>query len=99
MNSKTEIIYKNSIVKLQIDCSTFIGIKKIQAKSHGSKTSNVIHGTHPVVIPYECYVDIPEKSKLPKPKPLKLNDLNVDDLDVVKHKLDSSFKSLDDIIQ
>ncbi|XP_074028548.1 uncharacterized protein [Leptinotarsa decemlineata] len=95
---KTELINKNSLITLETECSAFIGITKIQADSRFSKYSNISYGSHPVLIPYECCNNLPDKSNIPKLKPLKLNDLNVDDLEIAKHKLDSYSKTLDDLI-
>lgn len=95
-SSVTELIFKNSILKLQPGCSSFIGITKVQASSKDISESN--QNPHPVLIPYDCCTDLPDKPKLPNLKPLKLNNLNVEELEVAKHKLDQYSRDLDDII-
>lgn len=95
-SSITEIIYKNSILKLQPGCSAFIGITKVQASSNNILVTN--YNPHPVLIPYDCCSKLPDKPELPKLKPLKLNHLNVEELEIAKHKLDQYSRDLDDLI-
>lgn len=94
--SKTEVITKNSVIKLQPSCYAFVGITKIQASSN--EVLDVKDNTHPIQIPYECCNGIPDKIQLPKLKPLKLNDLNTEDLEIAEHKLNQYSKDLDDLI-
>lgn len=94
--SKTELIHKNSIIKLQPGCYAFVGITRIQASA--KDFSEIKDNSHPVQIPYECCNQMPDKTKLPKLKPLKLNNLNVEDLDIAKNKLDQYSRDLDDLI-
>lgn len=96
-SSKTEIITKNSIIKLQPSCYAFVGTTKIQASSN--TILDVKDNSHPIQIPYECCNDLPDKANLPKLKPLKLNNLNTEDLEIAKHKLDQYSKDLDDLIK
>ena len=93
---KTDIISKNSIIKLQSKCYAFIGITKIQASTN--EAIDVKDNTHSIQIPYECCSQIPDKIKVPHLKPLKLNDLNTKDLEIAKHKLDQYSRDLDDLI-
>lgn len=95
-SSLTEIIYKNSVIKLQSNCYAFVGITKIQASSND--ITNVKDDAHPIQIPYECCNQISDKIQVPKLKPLKLNNLNTEDLEIAKHKLDQYSKDLDDMI-
>lgn len=95
-NSKTEIITKNSVIKLQPSCYAFVGITKIQASSN--EVLDVKDNTHPIQIPYECCNELPDKIHFPELKPLKLNNLNTEDLEIAKHKLDQYSKDLDDLI-
>lgn len=95
-SSKTEIILRNSVIKLQPNCYAYVGITKIQASSND--VVDIKDDTHPITIPYECCNEVPDKIQVPKLKPLKLNDLNTEDLEVAKHKLDQYSKDLDDLI-
>lgn len=96
VNSKTEIIYKNSIVKLQPGCYAFVGTTKVQASS--KDFSEARYDPHPVMIPYECCNKLPDNIKIPKLKPLQLNNLNIEDLEIAKTKLDQYSRDLDDLI-
>lgn len=95
-DATTELINKNSIIKLQPGCYAFVGITRIQASA--KDFSETKDNSHPVQIPYECCNQVPDKIKVPKLKPLKLNNLNVEDLDIAKTKLEQYSKDLDDLI-
>lgn len=92
----TKLISMNSILKLQPECSAFIGSTRVHASSY--QQDNITYSNHAVRIPYDCCNHLPEKSKLPKLKPLKLSNLNTDDLNIAKHKLDQYSDDLDKII-
>lgn len=92
----TKIINTNSILKLQSECNAFIGSTRVHASSY--QQDNITYNHHPVLIPYECCNHIPDKHKLPKLKPLKLSNLNTDDLNIAKHKLDQYSDDLDKLI-
>lgn len=94
--TKTLVLKQNSIVKLQTDCSAFIGITKVQAEP--SKFLNISDNSHPILIPYNCCESFPEKPKIPQLKPLKLDHINMEELDVAHHKLDQYSRDLDDLI-
>lgn len=94
----SEIINTNNILTLQPSCSAFIGTTKIQASM--TKVSEWHHNySNTIKIPFNCCIDMPdnahEKLNL---KPLKINDLNLEDLEIAKHKLDQYSKDIDDLI-
>lgn len=95
-SSKTDIIFKNSIIKLKPNCYAFVGNTKIQASTN--EVTNVKDDTQPIQIPFECCNQFPNKIRVPNLKPLKLNNLNTEDLEISKHKLDQYSKDLDDMI-
>ncbi|XP_074030051.1 uncharacterized protein [Leptinotarsa decemlineata] len=98
-NTVTEVIYRNCIFELKTSCNAFIGITKVQAISKYAKDSTYVEADpHSISIPYDCCADLPAKLKLPDLKPLKLSNLNIDDLEIAKHKLDQNSKVLDDLI-
>lgn len=96
IGTKTLALKINSIVKLQPDCSAFVGITKIQTEPQ--KTSNISDNSHPVLIPYDCCENIPEKVTIPNLKPLKLDNINMEDLNVANHKLEQYSRDLDQLI-
>lgn len=96
MDTKITSVNKNSILKLHPDCYAFVGITKVQAE--GRNTINVTDNSHPVIIPYDCCSDIPEKSQLPKLEPLQFDHLNVENLDIANHKLEQYSRDLDKLI-
>ncbi|KAJ8943145.1 hypothetical protein NQ318_022886 [Aromia moschata] len=81
---------------LQPGCTAFIGATKVQADSNDVTVAN--YDPHQILIHFDCCEDIPDNIQIPKLQPLKLNDLNVEDLDIAKHKLDQYSKTLDDLI-
>ncbi|KAJ8977559.1 hypothetical protein NQ317_019134 [Molorchus minor] len=95
-NTKTEIVFKNSVLQLQPGCNAYIGVTKVQADSNDFSEASV--DTHPILIPFDCCENIPDNIEVPKLQPLKLNNFNVEDLDIAKHKLEEYSKSLDDLI-
>lgn len=96
MDTKTITITKNSVLRLQNECSAFIGITKVQAES--KKTFNFTDNSHPVTIPYNCCNSIKTKISIPELKPLKLENLNFEELDIANHKLDQYSRDLDILI-
>lgn len=94
----SEIISKNSIIQLQPNCIAFIGSTKIQAKYFIAKYDNITYNIHSINIPFECCEHLPEKTKLPKIKPLKIGNLNNEDLEIARYKLDEYSRNLDKII-
>ncbi|KAJ8954581.1 hypothetical protein NQ318_003112 [Aromia moschata] len=96
MDTKIVIVYRNSVLKLQPDCYAFIGITKVQASSRN--TINITDNSHPVLIPYECCSNIPDKIHLPKLEPLQFEHLNVENLEIANHKLEQYSRDLDKLI-
>lgn len=96
METKTLVLNHNSIVKLQPDCSAFIGISKVQAEP--LNVINISDNAHPVLIPYNCCETFPEKPMTPKLKPLKLDHINMEELDIANHKLDQYSRDLEELI-
>lgn len=96
MDTKIITINENSILKLQPKCNAFVGITKLQAENRN--ILNVTDNSHPVLIPYDCCSNVPEKIQLPKLKPLQFDNLNIDNLDVANHKLEQYSRDLDKLI-
>jgi len=94
----SKIIDINSIMTLQPGCTAFIGTTRVQASM--TKASEWHYNySNAINIPYNCCLNFPENAheKLDL-KPLKIGNLNLDDLEIAKHKLDQYYNDLDDII-
>ncbi|KAL1493726.1 hypothetical protein ABEB36_009420 [Hypothenemus hampei] len=86
----------NYILTLRDDCIAYIG--DVYIKSQNRNYSRVSYNFHPIELPYKCCKDIPNKIDRVKLKPLKINDINYDDLNIEKHKLDEYSSQLDNLI-
>lgn len=95
-DTKTLTITQNSVLKLVNDCSAFVGITKVQSESR--KSTNFNDNSHPVIIPYNCCQGVPDKIEIPELQPIKLDDLNMEELDIANHKLVEYSRDLDDLI-
>ncbi|KAK0071561.1 hypothetical protein PV325_012694 [Microctonus aethiopoides] len=94
----SKIIDTNSIMTLQPGCTAFIGTTRVQASM--TKASEWHYNySNSINIPYNCCLNFPENAheKLDL-KPLKISNLNLDDLEIAKHKLDQYYNDLDNII-
>lgn len=94
----TKIAHTNTLLKLQPDCNAFIGSTRVHAKRFIDAYQTVEYKNIPIEIPYQCCQHLPEKSLIPDIKPLKLNKINTDDLNIAQHKLDQYSEELDKII-
>ncbi|XP_074031912.1 uncharacterized protein [Leptinotarsa decemlineata] len=94
----TKIIETNTLLKLQPECNAFIGNTRVHSKYFVERYQNVTYNKHAVQIPYRCCDHLPGKLKLPELKPLKLNKINVDDLNIAEHKLNQYSDELDKLI-
>lgn len=95
----TEMIRRNSLLKLQPFCNGFIGTTRIQSKPFVEKYKNVTYKNHQIKIPYECCKHLPEKIHVPELKPLKLNKIDVEDLNAVHNRLSQYSEELDRLVQ
>lgn len=95
-NSETQIIEENSLLTLPSKCNAFIGATRIFASDEENETIS----THLYIpdIQYDCCEDLPRKEDLPKLKPMKINHLNLDELNVAQSKLDQFDKNLDNML-
>ncbi|XP_050314503.1 uncharacterized protein LOC126748980 [Anthonomus grandis grandis] len=96
---KTIIIQINSLLKLQPYCNGFVGVTRIQAKRIIDRDQNVTYKNHQVMVPYKCCQNIPEKIKIPDLKPIKLNNLDIEDLNIAQHQLDQYSEELEKIMR
>lgn len=95
---KSVILNVNSILKLQPSCSAFIGSTRVRAEPIVYYGANITYTYQPISIPYECCKHLPDKHSLPKLKPLRLSNINADDLNIAKHKLDQYSEELDKLM-
>ncbi|XP_060531889.1 uncharacterized protein LOC132705358, partial [Cylas formicarius] len=93
-----EMLKTNSLLKLQADCSAFIGSSRVRAKYFVEEYKNVTYKSHAVEIPYDCCSHIPEKFQPPELKPLKLSKIDTDDLNVAQHKLHEYSEKLENLL-
>jgi len=101
MDIVTHIVEFNSVVSLGPTCNAFIGSTRIQAKpppNRSSKESSFSSNPAPVLIPYTCCEQLPEKHRLPKLKPLRINELDVEDLNMAEHSLNQYSEQLEQLI-
>lgn len=94
----SKIIDTNVILTLQPDCSAFIGTTVVQASKQ--KVSEWHYNYSNIIkVPYNCCSNYPsnihEKLDL---KPIKIGELNLEDLEIAKHKLDQYSHDLDNLI-
>ena len=94
----TQIIITNSLLTLQPECNAFIGSTRVHARYPVDKHKTVTYQNHPVLIPFECCNNLPEKPYIPDLKPLKLNKIDVEDLSIAQHKLNQYSDELDKLI-
>lgn len=94
----SSMIKRNSIVKLQPECSAYIGSTRIRSKFKINTYNNVTHQIVPVLIPFDCCTHLPEKINLPKLKPLKLSKIDTEELNIAQHNLDKYSDELDKLI-
>lgn len=64
----------------------FIGITKVHTEPQ--KVKNITDNSQMVLIPLEYSKDFPEKITIPDLKPLKLDKYNMEDLNIIKQKLE-----------
>lgn len=95
----TKIINTNTLMKLQPTCSAFVGSTRLHAKYLVEKYKNITYRSHPVEIPYDCCKHLPMNLHVPELKPLKLSNINADDLNVAQHRLNQFSDELDRLIQ
>ena len=94
----TKTIGRNSILKLQPDCNAFIGSTRVHSRPRVETYKNMTYKSHPVEITFHCCKNFPKKENLPELKALKLNHLNLEDLEVAHHKLTKNAEEIDKII-
>lgn len=91
----SKIVNTNSILKLQPECSAFIGSTRVRSKLLVSDEKNITYRNHPVVIPFQCCDNLPTKVYLPDLKPIKLSKIDTEELGIAQHKLDQYSEELD----
>ncbi|VEN36163.1 unnamed protein product [Callosobruchus maculatus] len=91
----TKTIKQNSVLKMSPTCSGFVGTTRIHARYTLNVYKNVTYRDHPVEIPFRCCEHLPDKQDLPELKPLKLNKINTEELDIANHKLNQYSEELD----
>lgn len=95
----TRMVHVTSIIQFQSKCTAYIGNTKVHFRSQplNAKVS-VNYKQHPVVIPFNCCVNFNKNLEIPKLEPLRLNKLDVEDLNIASHQLDQYSKQLDQIM-
>lgn len=93
----TKNINANSVLKLQPECKAFIGNTRVHAKKTVDY-QNFTYRSHPVEIPFNCCTDIPSRNHIPELKPLRLNNIDAEDLNIAQHKLNQYSDELDRLI-
>lgn len=78
--AKSKIIYINSILKMQAECSALIGITRIRSRPLVTNDKIVTYHSHPVLIPFKRCQDPPVKTFMPNFKPIKLSKIETEQL-------------------
>lgn len=94
----TKMITTNAIMKLQPECNAFIGNTRVRGQREIDVYDNVTYNINPIQIPYDCCKHLPEKIKIPELKPLKINKINFEDLNIANHKLNEYSNQLDQLL-
>lgn len=82
--SRTQMLETNSIITMTPKCTAYIGTTQIYAEEE--KSSNHTDSDIIPQIPYDCCEQLPKEKPL-ELKPIKLQNLNLDELDTAAHKL------------
>lgn len=82
--TKTQLVEANSILSMQPACTAYIGSTQIYAQEE--KSSN--YTEHDVIpqVPFDCCEDVAKNMQVTL-NPIKLNSINLDELDTASHKL------------
>lgn len=94
---ETKIVKENSLLKLQPQCNSFIGTTRVFATNE--EQNDTIHTN--LIIPeiaYDCCEHLPNKEDLPHLKPIRINYLNLDELNTAQEKLNDYNNELNEII-
>uniref|UniRef100_A0A6P7HAB5 Uncharacterized protein LOC114348192 n=1 Tax=Diabrotica virgifera virgifera TaxID=50390 RepID=A0A6P7HAB5_DIAVI len=94
----TQTIRVNTILRLLPECTAFIGSTRVHARDQIDKYPNITYRSHPVIVSYRCCDHFEGRNQIPNLKPLKLNKINTDDLNIAQHKLDQYSEELDRIM-
>lgn len=92
----SKMITSSSLVHLEPKCSAYIGSTRIQSRRYS--VSKIEYNHHPILVPFNCCSKLPSKTTLPNLKPLKLNKLNVEDLNIAHHQLNKYSEELDNLM-
>lgn len=82
--TKTQLIKQSSIIAMQPKCTAYIGATQIYAEEE--KSSNYSETDIIPQVPFECCEEIKNKNPV-KLKPIKINNINLDELNTAAHKL------------
>src|SRR5699024_10987360 len=96
-NSINEVISENSLLTLESKCTTFVGTTRNYASIDDNET--IIAQLVIPDIQFDCCSHLPEEDKLPKLKPLQINHLNLDELNVAEQKLREFDDDLNRMVQ
>lgn len=92
--STTRIIETNSVITMMPRCMAYIGSTQIYAEE--DKNSNVTELDIIPQVPFDCCENVPKEKPISL-KPIKLNSINLDELNTAAHKLDEQQKILNDL--
>lgn len=82
--SKTQLIESNSIITMAPKCTAYIGTTQLYAEEE--KSSNLTNSDIIPQIPYDCCDQMPKEHPISL-KPIKLRNINLDELNMAAHKL------------
>lgn len=96
-SSTTEIIEENSILSLDPKCSGFVGTTRVYADYEKNET--IQSEFYVPNIQINCCENMPKKEELPPLKPIKINHLNLDEINLADEKLREFDSYLNNMIQ
>lgn len=68
----TRVIYKNTALKLQLECTAFISSTRICSKPIVNETRIITYIIQPFLVPFNCFNKLTSNIYLPDLKPIKL---------------------------
>lgn len=83
--SKTRILEGNTLITMTPKCTAYIGTTQIYAE--GEKTSNITDLDIIPQVPFDCCEQLPNEETVAL-KPIKIQHINLDELNTAAHKLD-----------
>lgn len=93
-STMTRIVETNSIITMKPRCMAYIGSTQVYAEE--DKTSNITEFDIIPQVPFDCCESLPKETPISL-KPIKLNSINLDELNTAAHKLEEQQNILNNL--